>query len=80
MKSKLHHSFYVGALSVLLAVFAASGAKAQETGHRVCRTIGAFTPEQLGDREHHALSSLRRVVARKQKALRRGSRERHCSA
>ena len=56
MKSKLHHSFYVGALSVLLAVFAASGAKAQETGHRVCRTIGAFTPEQLGDREHHALS------------------------
>jgi hypothetical protein len=55
MKSKRHHSFYVGPLSVLLAVFAASGAKAQETGHEVCRSIGGFTPEQLGDRENHAL-------------------------
>jgi hypothetical protein len=32
------------------------GLKAQETGHDTCRSIGAFTPEQLGDREHHAIA------------------------
>jgi hypothetical protein len=68
MKSKRHHSFYVGPLSVLLAVFAASGAKAQETGHEVCRSIGGFTPEQLGDRENHNLS-FPREAARTQKAF-----------
>ncbi len=55
MKSKLHHSMYVGPLSVLLAVFAVPGARAQETGHEVCRSTGGFTPEQLGDRENHNL-------------------------
>jgi hypothetical protein len=34
----------------------APAAKAQETGHDICRGIGAFAPEQLGDREHHALA------------------------
>ena len=35
-----------------------AGATAQELhGHQVCRAVGAFTPEQLGDREGHALSS-----------------------
>ena len=41
--------------AIAFAAFA-PGAKAQETGHEICRSIGGFTPEQLGDREHHALA------------------------
>lgn len=37
--------------------FAAPGAAAQELhGHDVCRQVGAFAPEPLGDRQGHALS------------------------
>jgi hypothetical protein len=42
-------------MAIALSAFA-PGAKAQETGHEICRSIGAFTPEQLGDREHHGLA------------------------
>ena len=42
---------------VILGAFAPSSANAQELhNHIVCRNVGAFTPEQLGDREGHALS------------------------
>ena len=47
-----------GSTAVALA-FAASApsAVAQELrGHNVCREVGAFTPEQLGDHDGHALS------------------------
>jgi hypothetical protein len=44
--------------AIAFAAFAPS-VKAQETGHDICRSIGAFTPEQLGDREHHALAITR---------------------
>jgi hypothetical protein len=44
-----------GSLSVI--AFAVPSATAQELhGHDVCRDIGAFTPEQLGDKQGHALS------------------------
>ena len=40
------------------ALSAPDAVKAQELhGHQVCRVVGAFTPEQIGDREGHALSS-----------------------
>jgi hypothetical protein len=42
-------------MALAFAAFA-PGARAQETGHDICRSIGGFTPEQLGDREHHALA------------------------
>jgi hypothetical protein len=49
-------SMHVSAMSVLLVAFVAPGAKAQEAGHDVCRSIGGYTPEQLGDRENHVLT------------------------
>jgi hypothetical protein len=46
-----------GSLSVIAFALAVPSAKAQELhGHIVCRDVGAFAPEQLGDREGHALS------------------------
>ena len=46
-----------GCLSAIAFAVAAPNATAQELhGHNVCRSVGAFTPEQLGDREGHALS------------------------
>jgi hypothetical protein len=52
-----------GILTAIAFAAFAPGAKAQETGHDICRSIGAFTPEQLGDREHHALAQSREIVA-----------------
>jgi hypothetical protein len=42
----------------IVIVFSASapGANAQETSRDICRTIGGSTPEQLADRENHALA------------------------
>jgi hypothetical protein len=46
-----------GSLSVIALALAVPSAAAQEVhGHILCRAVGAFTPEQLGDREGHALS------------------------
>jgi hypothetical protein len=46
-----------GSLSVIAFALAVPSATAQELhGHNVCRSVGAFTPEQLGDRDGHALS------------------------
>jgi hypothetical protein len=45
-----------GIVAVIAISALAPGAKAQETSHDICRSIGGFTPEQLGDREHHALA------------------------
>ena len=46
-----------GSLSAIAFALAVPSATAQEPhGHIVCRDVGAFTPEQLGDREGHALS------------------------
>jgi hypothetical protein len=58
MKGIGHLPLYMCSLSALaLALAAPSSARAQELhGHDVCRGVGAFTPEQLGDREGHALS------------------------
>lgn len=43
--------------SVIAFALAAPSATAEDVhGHIVCRQVGAFTPEQLGDREGHALS------------------------
>lgn len=48
---------YASSLSAIVFGLAAPSATAQELhGHNVCRSVGAFTPEQLGDREGHALS------------------------
>ena len=48
---------YFGSLSAIAFALAVPSATAQELhGHNVCRNIDAFTPEQLGDREGHALS------------------------
>jgi PAB1-binding protein PBP1 len=47
-----------GSLSAIAFALAVPSAAAQELhGHIVCRSVGAFTPEQLGDREGHALST-----------------------
>jgi hypothetical protein len=44
-------------LSAIAFALAAPSASSQELhGHDVCRSIGAFTPEQIGDREGHALA------------------------
>jgi hypothetical protein len=52
-----HLPLYLGSLSAIVFALAAPTATAQELhGHIVCRGVGAFTPEQLGDREGHALS------------------------
>jgi hypothetical protein len=53
MRNLLKASGIVTAITLSALV---PGAKAQESGHDICRSIGAFTPEQLGDREHHALA------------------------
>jgi hypothetical protein len=46
-----------GSLSAIAFTLAVPSATAQELhGHNVCRSVGAFTPEQLGDRDGHALS------------------------
>ena len=52
-------SLCFGSLSAIgFALSAPSNVKAQDLhGHQVCRGVGAFTPEQIGDRENHALSS-----------------------
>jgi hypothetical protein len=56
MQNFLRFSGSVAAV-VVFAAFAPSSANAQELhNHIVCRNVGAFTPEQLGDREGHALS------------------------
>ena len=45
-----------GSLSAIAFALAVPSATAQELhGHILCRGVGAFTPEQLGDREGHAL-------------------------
>ncbi len=47
-----------GGLSAMaFALSAPNVAQAEDPhGHNVCRQVGAFLPEQLGDREGHALS------------------------
>jgi hypothetical protein len=46
-----------GSLSAIAFALAVPSATAQELhGHQVCRAVGAFTPEQLGDRAGHALA------------------------
>ena len=46
-----------GSLSAIAFALSAPSATAQEPhGHILCRDVAAFTPEQLGDREGHALS------------------------
>jgi len=46
-----------GSLSAIAFALAVPSAAAQEIhGHNVCREVGGFTPEQLGDWEGHALS------------------------
>jgi len=56
MKGIRHLPLYVGGFSVIAFALGAPGTIAQELhGHNVCRTVGAPTPEQLGDREGHAL-------------------------
>jgi hypothetical protein len=53
----MHLPMYFRGLSALAFAFAVSSATAQELkSHNVCRAVGAFSPEQLGDRESHALS------------------------
>ena len=55
MQNFLRSSGSVAAV-VILGAFAPSSANAQELhNHIVCRNVGAPTPEQLGDREGHAL-------------------------
>jgi len=57
MKGIQHAPLYFGSLSAIVFALAAPSATAQELhGHILCRDVGAFTPEQLGDREGHALS------------------------
>ena len=55
-----HQSLFhcaLASLSAIVFALAVPSATAQELhGHNVCREVGAFTPEQLGDREGHALS------------------------
>jgi hypothetical protein len=52
-----HLPLFTSSLSAIAFALAAPSATAQEVhGHIVCRQVGAFTPEQLGDREGHALS------------------------
>jgi hypothetical protein len=46
-----------GCLSAIGFALAVQGATAQEQrSHNDCSNVGGFTPEQLGDREGHALS------------------------
>jgi hypothetical protein len=48
---------FFGSLSAIAFALAVPSATAQELhGHSVCREVGAFTSEQLGDREGHALT------------------------
>ena len=57
MKAIQHLPLCFGSLSAIAFALAVSSATAEELhGHNVCRNVGAFTPEQLGDREGHALS------------------------
>jgi hypothetical protein len=57
MKGIHHGPLYFCSLSAIVFALAAPTATAQELhGHILCRQVGAFTPEQLGDREGHALS------------------------
>jgi hypothetical protein len=44
------------AAALAFAAFAPSVVAQELHGHCLCRAVGAFTPEQLGDREGHALS------------------------
>ncbi len=53
-----HLPLYFSSLSAIVFALAVPSAMAQELhGHNVCRSVGAFTPEQLGDREGHALAT-----------------------
>ena len=57
MKSVKPVSLCFVILSAAASTLAARSATAQELhGHNVCRSVGGFTSEQLGDREGHALS------------------------
>ena len=57
MKRIKHLPLCFGSLSAIALALAVPSATAQELhSHGVCRNIGAFAPEQLGDREGHALS------------------------
>ena len=57
MKGIQHLPLYFGSLSAIAFALAVPSATAQELhGHDVCRDVGGFTPEQLGDREGHALA------------------------
>ena len=57
MKGIQQLPLFFGSLSAIAFTLAAPSASAQELhGHNVCRAVGGFTPEQLGDREGHALS------------------------
>jgi hypothetical protein len=56
MRSIKPVSLCFATLSVAAVTLAAPGATAQELhGHNICRSVGGFAPEQLGDREGHAL-------------------------
>ena len=58
MKGIQHLPLYSGGLLAIAFALAAPSATAQELhGHIVCRQVGGFTPEQLGDREGHTLLS-----------------------
>ena len=58
MRRIKHVPLYFGSLSAIAFALAVPSATAQELhGHNVCRDVGAFTPEQLGDREGHALAT-----------------------
>jgi hypothetical protein len=57
MRGIKHLPLYFGSLSAVVFALAVPSATAQDLhGHDVCRSVGGFTPEQLGDREGHALS------------------------
>jgi hypothetical protein len=50
-------SLYFCSFSAIAFAPSVPSATAQELhSHNICRDLGAFTPEQLGDREGHALS------------------------
>jgi hypothetical protein len=55
--SGVKYLLYAGSLSAIVFALAKPSATAQEVrGHILCRDVSAFSPEQLGDREGHALS------------------------
>ena len=55
--SGIKYLLYAGSLSAIVFALAEPSATAQEVrGHILCRDVSAFSPEQLGDREGHALS------------------------